>query len=141
MAKPKKNKWKVRDFILWYTQFYNTCAIHERDLVKAVNEEYDLSYQLNRFQDLYIDKMPQFRKYKGDDGYWVYQRTDVNPEPDWTMDRLKEFEESYKEEKERKWDEEFLYLLEFARKNGDKDFENYILMEKVLELKEKEGKD
>ena len=141
MAKPKKNKWKVRDFILWYTQFYNTCAIHERDLVKAVNEEYDLSYQLNRFQDLYIDKMPQFRKYKGDDGYWVYQRTDVNPEPDWTMDRLKEFEESYKEEKERKWDEEFLYLIEFASKNNDKEFENHILMEKVLELKEKEGKD
>ena len=90
MANAKKNKWKVRDFILWYTQFYDTCTIHERELVKAVNEEYNLSYQLNRFQDLYIDKMPQFRKYTGEDAYWVYQRTDIDPDPDWTMDRLRE---------------------------------------------------
>ncbi|MCL4480774.1 MAG: hypothetical protein M1113_04745 [Candidatus Thermoplasmatota archaeon] len=141
MAKPKKNKWKVRDFILWHTQFYETCTIHERDLVKAVNEEYDLSYQLNRFQDLYIDKMPQFRKYTGEDGYWVYQRTDINPDPDWTMERLKQFEESYMDQKWYDKHGEFLYLLEFARKNNDKDSENYILMEKVLELMEKEDKD
>ena len=141
MSKPKKNKRKVRDFILWYTQFYDTCTIHERDLVKSVNEEYNLSYQLNRFQDLYIDKMPQFRKYKGDDGYWIYQRIDINPEPDWTMDRLKEFEESYIDQKWYNKHGEFLYLLEFARKNNDKDSENYILMEKVLQLMEKEDKD
>ena len=141
MAKPKKNKWKVRDFILWYTQFYDTCTIHERDLVKAVNEEYDLSYQLNRFQDLYIDKMPQFRKYTGEDGYWVYQRTDIDPDPDWTKERLKQFEESYMDQKWYNKHGEFLYLLEFARKNNDKDSENYILMEKVLQLMEKEDKD
>ena len=134
MSKPKKNKRKVRDFILWYTQFYDTCTIHERDLVKSVNEEYNLSYQLNRFQDLYIDKMPQFRKYKGDDGYWIYQRTDINPDPDWTMDRLKEFEESYREQKWYDKHGEFIKLLEFARKNNYKDFENYILREKVSEL-------
>jgi hypothetical protein len=141
VAKPKKNKWKVRDFILWYTQFYDTCTIHERDLVKAVNEEYDLSYQLNRFQDLYIDKMPQFRKYTGEDGYWVYQRTDIDPDPDWTKERLKQFEESYMDQKWYNKHGEFLYLLEFARKNNDKDSENYILMEKVLQLMEKEDKD
>jgi hypothetical protein len=134
VSKPKKNKRKVRDFILWYTQFYDTCTIHERDLVKSVNEEYNLSYQLNRFQDLYIDKMPQFRKYKGDDGYWIYQRTDINPDPDWTMDRLKEFEESYREQKWYDKHGEFIKLLEFARKNNYKDFENYILREKVSEL-------
>ena len=140
MAKPKKNKWKVRDFILWYTQFYDTCTIHERDLVKAVNEEYDLSYQLNRFQDLYIDKMPQFRKYTGEDGYWVYQRTDINPDPDWTLDRIREYEEVFRDQKWYDKHGEFLNLLEFARKNNYKDFENYILKEKVAELMEKEDK-
>ena len=141
MAKPKKNKWKVRDFILWYTQFYETCSINERELVKAVNEEYDLSYRLNRFQDLYIDKMPQFKKFKGEDGYWIYQRTDINPDPDWTLDRIRYEEELYRDQKRYQEDEEFLSLLEFARRNNDKDFENYILIEKVLELKEKEDKD
>ena len=140
MAKAKKNKWKVRDFILWYTQFYDTCTIHERDLVKAVNEEYDLSYQLNRFQDLYIDKMPQFRKYTGEDGYWVYQRTDINPDPDWTLDRIREYEEVFRDQKWYDKHGEFLNLLEFARKNNEKDFENYLLREKVSELLEKEDK-
>ena len=139
MAKAKKNKWKVRGFILWYTQFCDTCTIQEHDLVKAVNEEYNLSYQLNRFQDLYIDKMPQFRKYKGEDGYWVYQRIDINPDPDWTMDRLKEFEESYRDMD--KWyykHEGFLKMLEFAHKNNDRDFENYLLREKVSELMDRD---
>ena len=140
MAKPKKNKWKVRDFILWYTQFYDTCTIHERDLVKVVNKEYNLSYQLNRFQDLHIDKMPQFKKYKGQDGYWVYQRTDIDPDPDWTMNRLREYEESYRDQKWYEKHGEFLDLLKIARKNNDKDLENYILREKVAELMGKEDK-
>ena len=140
MAKAKKNKRKVRDFILWYTQFYDTCTIQEYDLVKAVNEEYHLSYQLNRFQDLYIDKMPQFKKYKGEDGYWVYQRTDINPDPDWTLDRIREYEEVFRDQKWYDKHGEFLNLLEFARKNNEKDFENYLLREKVSELLEKEDK-
>ena len=138
MANPKKNKWKVRDFILWYTQFYDTCTIHERDLVKAVNEKYDLSYQLNRFQDLYIDKMPQFRKYTGEDGYWVYQRIDIDPDPDWTLDRIREYEEVFRDQKWYQEHEEFLNLLEFARKNNDRDFENYLLREKVSELMDRD---
>ena len=140
MAKAKKNKRKVRDFILWYTQFYDTCIIQEHDLVKAVNEEYHLSYQLNRFQDLYIDKMPQFKKFKGEDGYWVYQRMDINPDPDWTLYKFTEYEESFRDQKWYDKHGEFLNLLEFARKNNYKDFENYILKEKVAELMEKEDK-
>ena len=138
MANPKKNKWKVRDFILWYTQFYDTCTIHERELVKAVNEEYHLSYQLNRFQDLYIDKMPQFKKFKGEDGYWVYERTDINPDPDWTLNRNRYEGELYMDQKWYNEHEEFLNMLEFARKNNEKDFENYILREKVAELMDKD---
>ena len=145
MSKPKKNKWKVRDFILWYTQFYDTCTIHERELVMAVNEKYHLSYQLNRFQDLYIDKMKQFKKFKGEDGYWVYERIDINPDPDWTLNRNRYEEELYMDQKlyNEQWynrHAEFLYMLEFAHKNNDKDFENYILREKIAELMEKEDK-
>ena len=138
MAKAKKNKRKVRDYILWYTQFYDTFIIPEYSLVKAINEEYNLSYQLNRFQDMYIDKMPQFRKYKGGDGYWIYQRIDINPDPDWTLDRIMEYEESYMYQKWYDKHGEFLKLLEFARKNNYKDLENYILMDKVLELMDKD---
>ena len=138
MAKPKKNKRKVRDFILWYTQFYDTCTIHERELVKTLNEEYNLSYQLNRFQDLYIDKMPQFKKFKGEDGYWVYERTDINPDPDWTLNRNRYEGELYMDQKWYNEHEEFLNMLEFARKNNEKDFENYILREKVAELMDKD---
>ena len=138
MAKAKKNKRKVRDFILWYTQFYDTYIIPEYSLVKAVNEEYKLSYQLNRFQDMYIDKMPQFRKYKGHDGYWVYQRIDINPDLDWTLDRIMEYEELYMEQKWYDKHGEFLKLVEFAHKHNDKDFENYILREKVAELMDKD---
>ena len=138
MAKAKKNKWKVRDFILWYTQFYDTCTIQEHDLVKAVNEEYHLSYQLNRFQDLYIDKMPQLRKYKGEDGYWVYQRIDINPDPDWALNRNRYEGELYMDQKWYQEHEEFLNLLEFARKNNDRDFENYLLREKVSELMDRD---
>ena len=138
MTKAKTNKRKVRDFILWYTQFYDTCTIQEHDLVKAVNEEYHLSYQLNRFQDLYIDKMPQLRKYKGEDGYWVYQRIDINPDPDWTLNRNRYEGELYMDQKWYQEHEEFLNLLEFARKNNDRDFENYLLREKVSELMDRD---
>ena len=44
---------------------------------------------------------------------------------------------------EQKWYEkhgEFLDLLKIARKNNDKDFENYILVHKVVELMKKEDK-
>ena len=111
----------------------------------AVNEEYHLSYQLNRFQDLYIDKMKQFKKFKGEDGYWIYERTDINPDPDWTLDRNIYEGELYMDQKlyNEMWynrEAEFLYMLEFAHKNNYKDFEDYILREKIVELMEKEDK-
>ena len=62
----KEKKWKVKDYILWYTQFYDTYILPEYELVRVINNEYKLSYQLNRFQDMYIDKMPEFKKYKGE---------------------------------------------------------------------------
>lgn len=138
MDKAKEKKWRVKDYILWYTQFYDTYIIPEYSLVKAVNEEYKLSYQLNRFQDLYIDKMPEFKKYKGQDGYWIYERIDINPDPDWTLGRCLEFQELYPLQKWYEKNEEFLNLLEFAHKNNDKDFELYVLRERVVESMEKD---
>lgn len=134
----KEKKWKVKDYILWYTQFYDTYILPEYELVRVINNEYKLSYQLNRFQDMYIDKMPEFKKYKGEDGYWIYERTDINPEPDWTLYNLEQFEESYRDQKWYQKNEDFLRLLKFARKINDNDFENYILMEKVSELIDKD---
>ena len=133
---------EVRRFILWYTQFYDTCVIPEYELLDAVNKEFHLSYQLNRFQDRHIDKMPQFRKYKGNDGYWIYERIDIQPDPEWTLGRYRELEEAYND-RDRKYyqeNEEFLYYLEYARKNDLKDFEIRILMDKISELEDKKTK-
>ena len=123
---------KVRHFILRYTQFYDTCVIKEYDLLKAVNEEFKLSYQLNRFQDLYIDKMPQFKKWKGEDGYWMYERVDIESDPEWTYSRLLEFQEACNDSELYQKNEEFLTYVDYARRHNDKDFEIYILEEKVL---------
>ena len=138
MNKAKEKKWRVKDYILFYTQFYDTYIITEYDLVKAVNEEYKLSYQLNRFQDLYIDKMPQFKKYKGQDGYWVYERIDIDPDPDWTLGRYREFEELYPLQKWYEKNEESLNMLDFARKNNEMEFELYLLRKNHAESMEKD---
>jgi hypothetical protein len=84
--------------------------------------------------------MKQFKKFKGEDGYWVYERIDINPDPDWTLNRNRYEEELYMDQKWYNKHEEFLNMLEFAHKNNDKDFENYILREKIAELMEKEDK-
>ena len=124
--------WKVKDYILWYTQFYDTCVIPEYELVKAVNKEFKISYQLNMFQRRYIGKMPQFKKWKGEDGYWVYERIDIDPDPEWTLNRQMELEEAYKDSKLYEKNEDFITYREYARRHNDKDFEIYILEEKIL---------
>lgn len=129
--------WKVRDYILWYTQFYDTCVIPEYGLVEAVNKEFKLSYQLNMFRERYIDKMPQFKKWKGEDGYWMYERTDIDPDPYWTLSYLLEMEESFKENELYQENEDFINYIEYAKRHNYKDFENYILLQRVLELEEK----
>ncbi len=126
------NGQSIRDYILWYTQFYDTYVIPEYDLIRAVNRQFKVSYQLNMFKRRYIDKMPQFDKWKGDDGYWMYERTDIDPDPDWTLGRLMEMEEYFKETEWYQENEDFITYVEYARKHNDKDFEIYILEEKVL---------
>lgn len=129
--------WNVKDYILWYTQFYDTCVIPEYKLVEAVNKEFNVSYQLNMFKRRYMDRMPQFKKLKGEDGYWMYERTDINPEPGWTLGYLLDMEEYFKENKKYQENEDFIGYIEYAKRHNDKDFENYILWERVLELEQK----
>lgn len=126
---------KVRDFILFHTSFYDTSVIHERDLLELVNKKFDLKYQLNRFQDIYIDNMKNhFRKYKGNDGYWIYERIDINPDPEWTLSMCLFSEELYRDQKEYEKNEDFLTCLDYARRHNDIEFEEYIKNEKLLEL-------
>ena len=129
---------EIRKFILFYTSFSDTSLISEKDLVRAVNDKFHLSYQLNRFQDIYIDKMGEnFKKWKGRDGYWIYERTDANPDPEWTLSRCEELEEYFEEGKFYTENENFLTYLEYARRHGDVEFENHILEEKLNEVYEK----
>ncbi|MGP6294513.1 hypothetical protein [Caldiplasma sukawensis] len=132
-----RNYNKVRDFILYYTQCFDTCVIPEYELVNAVNKKFHLKYQLNRFQDRYIDKMPEFRKFKGSDGYWVYERTDMQPDPDFTSWRLKEYEEAYDDYLHNKWyhdNEEFINMVKIAQENECKDDEILLLWRKIEEI-------
>ncbi len=123
----------IRDYILWYTQFYDTYVIPEYYLIKAVNKKFKVSYQLNMFRRRYMDKMPQFHKMKGEDGYWIYERTDINPDPNLTLGYLLNIEEYLKENEKYMENEDFIKYIEYAKSHNDKDFENYILWERILE--------
>ncbi len=133
-----KNGDRIRDFILWYTQFYDTSSIKEYALLAAVNKEFKISYQLNRFRSFYIDKMQDhFKKFRGEDGYFVFERIDIQPDPDWTLSLVLEFEERAEDQKWYSENEDFLLYLDYARRHKDLEFENYVLSEKVVELMEK----
>lgn len=125
---------QIREYILWYTQFYDTYIIDARELKEVVIKKFHAKYKkTNRFREIYPDKMPQFRKYKGNDGYEVYERIDITPDPDWTLNRYIEYEETYQYNKWFEENEDFIVPYEFARKNDLKDFEIYLLKQKLLE--------
>ena len=130
-----KNGDRVRNFILSYTQFYDTSAIRENDLLTAVNEKFKTSYQLNRFRDFYIDKMSDhFKKFRGQDGYYVFTRIDIQPDPEWTLSLASKFEDYAEGQKEYSENEDFFMYLDYARRHNDSEFENHILSTKVVEL-------
>lgn len=133
---------EIKWFILWYTQFVDTCVISEYELLDEVNSRFHLSYQLNRFQDVYIDKMKEyFKKYKGDDGYWIYERIDIIPDGDWTLELNERFYDSFIEMRNREKKKElydFLFYLNYAQRHNDHEFEQYIKDEMLAELLRKE---
>ena len=136
-----KNGDRVRNFILSYTQFYDTSTIREDELLKAVNKEFRTSYQLNLFRSFYIDKMSDhFKKFRGEDGYYIFERIDIQPDPDWTLSLGLEFEERAKEQKWYSENENFLMYLDYARRHNDLEFKDHILLEKLAELEKKEVK-
>lgn len=132
MAK-KNMKGKVRNFIIYYTQFEDTKLIHEKDLQYAVNKELGLTYEPGKLRTRHLKKMKEFEMFKGDDNYMMYKRTDIDPSFPLTRELLDEIEEAYEENKWYNKNEEFLYTLEFAKKNDLKDFENYLLKQKLFE--------
>lgn len=129
---------RIRKYILWYTQFFDTSTIYEYDLCNEINEKFKTSYQLNRFRQFYLDKMQEyFEKYKGDNGYFIYERKDIHPDPDWTLSYALEFEKRPEDQKEYSENEDFYIYLDYAKKHNDLEFENYILKERVKELEDK----
>ena len=66
------------------------------------------------------------------DGYWMYERVDIDPDPEWTLNRQMELEEAYNDSKLYEKNEDFITYREYARRHNDKDFEIYILEEKIL---------
>lgn len=130
----RKKIGKIREYLLWYTQFSDTCEIGEKDLVRNVNDTFGTNYQLNRFQDIYIDKMPDsFSKNKDADGYFVYKRIDIK-EPEFTVSEVLELESYSNEQKWYDANEDFLTYLDYARRTNDIEFENHILSRKLVEL-------
>ena len=138
-----KNGDKVRQFILYYTQFYDTSTIREDELLKAVNKKFKTSYQLNRFRGFYIDKMREhFKKFRGEDGYYIFERIDIQPDPEWTRSLASKFEDYAEGQKLYSENEEFFTDLDYARRHNESEFEKYILSKKLVELMEKVyGKD
>lgn len=67
----------------------------------------------------------------------MYERTDIDPDPYWTLSYLLEMEESFKENELYQENEDFINYIEYAKRHNYKDFENYILLQRVLELEEK----
>ena len=113
-----KNGDRVRNFILSYTQFYDTSTIREDELLKAVNKEFRTSDQLNLFRSFCIDKMSDhFKKFRGQDGYYIFERIDIQPDPDWTLSLSLEFEGRAKEQKWYSENENFLMYLDYARRH------------------------
>lgn len=129
---------RIRNFILWYTQFYDTSTIREDELLSAVNEKFNTSYQLNIFRNYYIDKMPDyFKKAKRDDGYYIFERIDINPDPYWTLSYLLEFEKRAEDQEEYNDNEDFYIYLDYAQRHNDIEFENYILRSRLAKEIEK----
>ena len=102
--------------------------------MRNVNDTFGTNYQLNRFQDIYIDKMPDsFSKNKDADGYFVYKRIDIK-EPEFTVSEVLELESYSNEQKWYDANEDFLTYLDYARRTNDIEFENHILSRKLVEL-------